>query len=119
MENEVKQMQVLKALIPHVSQEKLAGMLEMLQALPNGEKRIELLEALVPYLAEEKCAELLEALVPPQSVLAEVLKAMQATWHTRWYVRTLAVLLPHLPDDRLLAIWPAALKAFRVCVRLH
>ena len=95
MENEVKQMQVLKALIPHVSQEKLAGMLEMLQALPNGEKRIELLEALVPYLAEEKCAELLEALVPPQSVLAEVLKAMQATWHTRWYVRTLAVLVPH------------------------
>jgi uncharacterized protein YeeX (DUF496 family) len=114
IENEEQQMRVLKALIPHVSQEKLADVLELLQALPYEERRIELLEALVPYLSEEKCAELLETLFPLQPVLAEVLVAMQETWSTRWYVKTLAVLVPHLPEDRLLAIWPAALKAFRV-----
>lgn len=107
-------MQVLKALIPHLPRERLADVLEMVQALPYGERRIELLEALVPYLPEEKCAELLEALVPLQPELAEVLEAMQATWNTRWHVRTMAVLVPHLPEERLLAILPAVLKAFRV-----
>jgi hypothetical protein len=111
MENIAKQAQVLKALIPHLPQEKLADVRQMMQALPYGETRVELLEALVPYLPEEQCAEVLEALVP---LLPGVDGGLEATWLTRWHVRTVAVLLPHLPEKRLLAGMLAVLKAISI-----
>jgi len=84
---------------------------QMVQALPYGEMQIELLEALVPYLPEEQCAELLEVLVP---LLPGIDEGLEATWLTRRHVRTVAVLLPRLPEKRLLAIMPVVLKAIQV-----
>jgi hypothetical protein len=111
MGNAAKQAQVLKALIPHLPREKLADVRQMVQALPYGETRIELLEALVPYLPEGQCAELLEALVP---LLPGVDEGLEATWLTRWHVRTVAVLLPRLAEKRLLAGMPAVLKMISI-----
>src|SRR5256885_475877 len=106
MEDMVTQMQILKALLPHLMPERLAEALTMVQALPYGEKQMEAMEALVPYLSEEKCIEMSEALVPPRPAERLVEVFTQATWDARWHMRTLAVLVPHLPEERLLSIVP-------------
>jgi len=109
-----KQIHILKALIPHLSRERLADVLDLLQAQPHPERRVVILEILAPYLPEETCAELLEEAVLLLPGFAEELVAIQATWEKRWHLRTLAVLVPHLPKERLRAILPAVLTAVRV-----
>jgi hypothetical protein len=103
--------EILIDLLPDLTQERCAELLETLLELPYGEQRLGLLEVLVPYLSQEKCIEILEGIIPPQSEeqLADVLT--QTSWEKRWQRRTLAVLVPYLPEARRPAIISTLLKA--------
>src|SRR5260370_2463497 len=102
---------ILTELVSHLPQEGWAEVLEMRLELPCEEQQLDLLEAVIPHLSQERYIELLEAIIPLQSEeqLADVLT--QTTWEKRWQRRTLAVLVPHLPEARRLIIIPALLKA--------
>ena len=83
----------------------------MAQTLPYGEKRIEIMEALMPYLSEETRTEILEELLPVQQPAEVPIRVMRGN---RWQMQTLAILVPHLPKERVLSIAPALLKARKV-----
>jgi uncharacterized protein YeeX (DUF496 family) len=104
--------QFLRALLPYLPQEKRTEALEIVQVLLYAEVRIDILEVLVPYLSAEKCSDLLDALLPLSAgdPLDEIF--VQPTGEAnRVCLRTLAVLLPHLPHQRLQTIMPSLLKA--------
>ncbi len=103
----------LKTLLPYLVQERFAEVLTIVRELPYGEALVGLLEALVPLLSEEQCIKVLEIMLPSQSEekLVEVLT--QATWEKRQQIRAVAMLAPHLPEERSQVIVSALLKATR------
>jgi hypothetical protein len=108
-----RRVQVLCVLFPHLSTEKIAESLEMMRDVPMGTTQLEMFEALLPYLSEAQCMEILDSLLPkPPDQLGDVL--MQATWDKRYHMRTLAVLVPYLPEKQIVATVPILLMALKV-----
>lgn len=96
------------------SEIRLTEVLKMVQTLPYGEKRVEIIGTLLPYLSQEKCTELLEELLPSQREEQSVEALTRAMWENGWLMRTLAILLPYLPKERLLPIVSTLLKVIQV-----